>query len=276
MIAAMLLLPAVDAMAKWLAASHSPWFLIWVRYTASCLFVLPVAMRFHGQRIFPDSDLGKHGLRACFLVIAMLLYFLAIARIPLSLAVAAYFVGPIVAVLLATVVLGERLTAAKAASLAFGFIGTLLVLHPLGEIDFGVIFALGSGIFFGAYLVATRTAARSSPAVRTLAFQCVCGAVLLTPQAVFNWSAPDLSALLLFAAMGLVSAVSHFLAISAFRHAEATLLAPLVYVELLSAIGLGMLLFGERPGPTVIVGSAMIVLAGLLLSKVGRSQSVSA
>ena len=64
--------------------------------------------------------------------------------------------------------------------------------------DPGILLALGSGIFFAFYLIATRHAAQDSDPVKTLAFQCVLGTVLLTPQAAVSWSAPASDDLLFF------------------------------------------------------------------------------
>ena len=130
----------------------------------------------------------------------------------------------------------------------------------------GILLALGSGIFFAFYLIATRQAAQVSDPVKTLAFQCVVGALLLTPQAVAAWSTPALSDVLLFAALGALSAVSHLLSIAAFRHADASTLAPLVYLELIGAALVGYFAFGDIPGAMTLAGAALIVAAGFCCS----------
>jgi drug/metabolite transporter (DMT)-like permease len=89
--------------------------------------------------------------------------------------------------------------------------------------------------------------------------------VLLTPQALLSWSAPAWNDLLFFAGLGLFSAVSHILSIIAFRHASASTLAPLVYLELIGAVLVGYLAFREIPDIATVVGAGLIVLAGLFL-----------
>jgi drug/metabolite transporter (DMT)-like permease len=265
MIAAMLSLPIVDGLAKHLSAGYSPLFLGWARYAVACLFVLPVAAILRGPRLFPAERRASHLLRTVFLVTAMTLYFLAIARIPLATAASAYFVGPIIAVALSVVVLKERLTGQKAASLVLGFAGTIVILRPGGSTDPAILLALGSGVCFAFYIIATRHASEASDPIRTLAFQCVVGAVLLSPQAIVSASLPAGSDLIFFAGLGFFSAVSHMLSIAAFRLADASTLAPLIYVELISAALIGYLAFGEIPGSATIVGAAFIVAAGLIL-----------
>jgi drug/metabolite transporter (DMT)-like permease len=183
------------------------------------------------------------------------LHFLAIARIPLATAISAFFVAPIIAMMLAVVFLGEALTALKIASLALGFGGALAILRPAGSIDPSLLLALGAGGCFALYMIATRQASRRSDPLKTLVFQCLLGTILLTPQALWTWSTPSSGELWLFVAMGLVSACGHMLSITAFRYAQASTLAPLVYLELLGSVAIGYLIFGDVPDVYVWLGA---------------------
>jgi drug/metabolite transporter (DMT)-like permease len=261
----MLLIPFVDGIAKHLSETHSPLFISWARYAVAAVIVLPAAVLLRGAAALPRANLGPHILRTGFLVTAMTLYFLAIARIPLATAVSAYFIGPVIATLLGIVVLGEGFSARKLAALFLGFVGALLVLRPERQLDAGILLALGSGVFFALYLVATRRAALQDDPLKTLAFQCLLGAVLLAPQAIWTWSPPAFSEWHLFAALGGLSALSHILSIAAFRYAETSVLAPLVYLELLGTCAVGLVFFSELPELSVWIGAGIIVCAGLLL-----------
>lgn len=265
MVFAMLTIPLVDGLAKYLSIRYSPFFLSWARYAVASLIVLPFAARIHGSHIFPMERRISHLLRTLFLIAAMTVYFLAIARISLATAVSTYFVGPIIAVVLSIVVLKERMTSRKALSLSLGFVGSMVILRPGDSTDPGILLALGAGVFFAFYLIATRQAAQESDPIKTLAFQCVAGTVLLTPQALLSWSPPAWNDLLFFAGLGLFSAVSHILSIVAFRHASASTLAPLVYLELIGAVLVGYVAFREIPDIPTIMGAGFIGLAGLLL-----------
>jgi drug/metabolite transporter (DMT)-like permease len=262
MLAAMLSIPLVDGLAKYLSTGYSPLFLSWARYAIASAAVLPLAMAMHGRRPFPREGGTARVLRTVFLVTAMSLYFLALSRIALATAASAYFVGPILAVLLSVLLLGEALTLRKILSLGLGFAGALIILSPAGSLDPGILLALAAGCAFAFYLVATRQAARESAAIETLAFQCAVGTALLTPQAVATWAVPAASDLPLFAALGLISAISHVLSIAAFRLADASTLAPLVYVELIGATLVGYWMFAELPSASTLAGAALIVAAG--------------
>lgn len=262
---AMLSIPAVDGLAKYLSAAYSPLFLGWARYAVAALIVLPIAALRHGGRVFPAEGRVSHVLRTLFLVVSMTLYFLALARIPLATAISAFFIGPIAAVVLSVFVLKERMTSPKAASLVLGFIGALVILRPGTEINPGILLAFAAGLCFGIYLVVTRLAAQRSDPVSTLAFQCAIGTLLLTPQAIATWAVPQWGDLVFFLALGMISAFSHLLSIAAFRFAEASILAPLVYLELIGAALIGYYAFGEIPDIFTITGAGLIIIAGLIL-----------
>lgn len=106
MIGAMLIIPIVDGLAKYLSAEHSPLFISWARYAASTAFILPIAFARNGLRTFPTDGFVLHTARTFCLVGAMTLYFIAISKVSLVIAASAYFVGPLVAVFLSVLVLG--------------------------------------------------------------------------------------------------------------------------------------------------------------------------
>lgn len=267
MTAAAFAIQIIDGLAKHLSADYSPLFIGWARYGAACLIVLPCAAAIHGRRLFPAERLGSHLTRTVLLAAAMTLYFLALARIPMATAISAYFVAPIIAVVVSVLVLKERMTAMKAASLALGFIGAMVIVQPGTAVEPGILLAIGAGLASAFYMIATRQAATVSDPLKTLTFQCAVGAVLLLPVALPTWRMPATADLPLFLALGVFSLIGHLLAIVAFRLADTSTLAPLVYVELIGAALIGYFAFGDVPGWPTIVGAALIVGAGLLLMR---------
>jgi drug/metabolite transporter (DMT)-like permease len=275
MVVAMLMIPIVDGQAKYLSADYSPLFISWARYLVACVIVLPFAAARYGTRkMFPAEQLAAHSLRTLFLVVSMTLYFVAVAHIPLATATSAYFIGPIVAVVLAVAILKETLTGRKLLSLALGFVGALVILKPGGTFEPSLLLAFGSGLFFALYMIATRRASKESDPVKTLAFQCAVGALLLAPQAIVTWEVPAAGDLIFFIGMGAFSAVAHGLSIAAFRLTDASTLAPLVYIELIGAALIGYLAFNEIPGVPTIIGAALIVAAGLILLQRRNSRAI--
>ncbi|MBL4757963.1 MAG: DMT family transporter [Rhizobiales bacterium] len=268
---AMLIIPLVDGQAKYLSGSYSPFFISWARYAMACLIVIPISLVRHRASFLPKTQRGAHFLRTIFLMAAMTSYFFAISMIPLATAISAYFIGPVITTLLAVFFLGERLTTRKILALLLGFCGALIILRPTGEIEPGILLAMLSGLLFALYMIATRRAARQSDPIKTLAFQCLVGAIILTPQALWAWSAPLWEHWYLFLGMGIFSALSHLLSIAAFRYVEASTLAPLVYVELVATAIVGYWFFNELPDAVTWIGAAVIVAGGLMLIQRAKS-----
>jgi drug/metabolite transporter (DMT)-like permease len=273
-----LMFPLVDGLAKQLSGTHSPLYVSWLRYAAACAFVLPLAAFRHGWAIFPTQQIGAHVLRTVFLVGAMTCYFVALSRIPMATAISAFFIGPIIAMVLAVMLLGERLTARKVASLVLGVAGALIIVRPGSDLQFDpwLLMALASGCLFAFYMIATRQTSRQSDPVQILAFQTMLGVALLTPQAVWTWSTPAASELWMLAALGVFSVIGHIMAITAFRYADASTLAPLVYLELIGSVLIGYFAFGEVPSAHVWIGAAAIILAGINLLRSERLQPADA
>jgi drug/metabolite transporter (DMT)-like permease len=273
MATAMLIIPSSDAIAKYLSGAHSPAFLSWVRYVAALGFILPVVLLQRGRAPEPahaPASRGRYWLaqivRTAFLVAAMTLYFVAIARIPLADALGAYFIAPIVATLLAAIVLRERLDRRKLLAVLLGFVGAILVVRPGTETSADTLIALASGFCMACYLVLTRATAQDRPPAATLTIQLSLGILMLMPLALLQWTTPTREGLMLILLMGLVSTLSNLMTISAFRLAPVVTLSPLVYLELIGATALGFVLFGDLPSPATWAGIAVIVAAGLIVA----------
>ena len=264
---AMLSIPLVDGLAKYLSADYSPLFISWARYVVACVIIVPIVLFTRGPKIFPSQRLGAHTLRTVFLVTSMTLYFMSIAVIPLATAVSAYFVAPIIAVVLSLMFLKEQLNVRKLISLALGFGGAMVILRPTSDVELGILLAFGAGAFFAFYMIATRQASQQSDPLKTLAFQCVMGAILLAPQGLWAWTTPAFDDVIFFLGLGAISTISHLLSIKAFGYTDASTLAPLVYLELVAAVAIGYIFFKEVPGLATIVGASFIVIGGLVLIK---------
>jgi drug/metabolite transporter (DMT)-like permease len=273
MIMAMLIIPVVDGIAKYLSSEFSPLFISWARYAVASVFVLPFTFMKRGADVFPKERLSIHFLRTIFLVSAMALYFFSISLIPLATAISAYFVGPIVAAVLGILFLREKLNAIKLLSLIFGFMGSMVILRPNSVLGPGIIMAFGSGFLFALYMITSRMTSVESDPIKTLALQCVIGSFLLLPLAIIFWKIPAIEYLHLYIGLGLFSALGHIMTIYAFRFTDASTLAPLVYVELVATIFIGYIVFSEIPNVSTAIGAACIILSGLLLFRTKGERS---
>jgi len=275
MAAASLLVPVVDGISKHLTGDHSPFLVAWARYASSAgvVLLLVCARPFDPRQL--RIGLASNLLRTVFIVAAMTYFLFAIVEIPIATGLGGFFLGPLVATVLAVAILRERMTGSRLVACGLGLVGALAIIRPGLEVETGSLLAVASGVFFGGYLIATRAAALSASPLATLAFQVGVGVVLLTPFAVASWSWFSPRDLAFVVAMGLISTLCHFLVIAAFRHADASILSPLAYLELVSALLIGHFVFSEVPQWSDAIGIAAIAMSGLLVSLAVRRREAS-
>ncbi|WP_096174964.1 DMT family transporter [Cohaesibacter sp. ES.047] len=139
---ASLTVPIVDGIAKLLAETYSPLLIAWARYAVATLIVLPVAFSKMGRSLFPRTALLLQVLRTICLVVAMTLFFFSLQSTPLVTAIAAYFIGPIVGMILSIFFLNEEPSLVKITCTLLSIAGMLIILNPLEDASLGVGLAL--------------------------------------------------------------------------------------------------------------------------------------
>lgn len=263
---AMFIIPIRDGFAKHLTTDLPVFAIAWGTYLSAAIIAVPVALFFHGRSAILPAGLPSQTARTLLLVASMTVFFFSIRTVPLANAIAAYFVAPFVAAALAPFVLKERLTWTIAAAVTCGFVGVLLVLRPEGQFDANILWSVAAGLLFALYMLATRLAARQAPPLAALSYQSLLGAIVLTPLALGAGLEGAASFLGLFALIGIFQSASHGLSIAAFRFAPAGVLAPLVYLEIVAAVIVGLIAFGDWPEPQTWIGIAVIMAAGALVA----------
>ncbi len=266
MAAAMFVIPIRDGIAKYMTDALPVFTIAWATYVAAALVAVPIAVKLHGRAAFLPPGIRSQTARTLLLVCSMTVFFLSIRTVPLANATAAFFVAPFVAAALAPFVLAERLTVAVGLAVIGGFIGVIVVLQPEANFDANTLWAVLAGILFAFYMLATRMAARQAPPMAALAYQAMLGAVVLTPLALWAGFGNITDFIWLFAIVGVVQSLSHCLSISAFRFAPAAMLAPFVYLEIVAAVIVGLVAFGDWPETTTWIGIAMILTAGAIVA----------
>ncbi|MCV6595433.1 MAG: DMT family transporter [Silicimonas sp.] len=203
-------------------------------------------------------------LRAGFIAAGICFILMAHRTDPMANVFGAFSIGPVVAYGLAILFLGERPTRDRGLLLALGFVGVMLVVKPGFGLTQGMVFALAAGGCHGAYLAMTRALAGTCRPRFLLLSQLVVGAVLLTPPGLsveFPALNGALVALILLGAFG--SALGTYLLVVASRRAEASLISPLIYSQLISATVLGIVVFGDWPDGLTLAGLVLIVISGI-------------
>ena len=277
LILAMLLTPAVDGVAKMLSADYSPMMIAFVRYLSAGLIAIVVA-RASGRRIeVPRDDRLGQVARTVLIMGAMTALITALGMVPMAKAVGGFLIAPIVSGLLGILVWREAPTLPRIAGSALSCFGAAILMRPEAGIELGSVFALVGGALLGTYLAATRGARSQTDALSTLAFQSLLGSGMLAPFA-FAHGLPALTpALLVSAAMlGGISAACHFLTVAAYQRVDAAQLAPFLYFNLITAMVVGFVWFGETVSGVAMLGLVAIALGGLTtLVEPGRLRALA-
>jgi drug/metabolite transporter (DMT)-like permease len=235
-----------------------------------------VALR-HGSGGFvmpmPLVQLG----RGAAVAVATLCFFLGVMAMPLADATAIQFTSPILTALLAPWVLGERTRPATWAATLLAFLGVLIVLRPnLMEIGPAALFPIGAAFGMSWLMMLNRKSAGAAP-VMVMQFLVAAVAAPALVAAAFAFQAAGLEigrpgwdvALKCLAVAGLATA-GHSLIFAAVERASASTVAPMTYVQLIVAAGLGWLWFGDRPDWATFGGAALIIGGGVLLWRAQR------
>lgn len=272
------LLPTMDAAAKVMGETISPGLVVLARFAFQSLFLLPLVWA--TLRMPRGSELRLHVLRALSLCGATLCFFTAIQVMPIADALAIFFIMPLLVTLMAPWLLGETVGWRRLAAVVVGLSGAVIIIQP-GQELFGVraFLPLGTSVGFAFYLMFTRKLARSGegggiPALTMQFYSGVFGTLIISAVIIlmqpfesmlFTLHWPELWQWRQLVLVGLLAVIGHVVLTSAFKYADASVLAPFQYVELISAALLGWWLFGDIPAATTWIGSAILVASGLYI-----------
>lgn len=267
MVVAMLALPIMDAAAKYMSARIPTLQLVWARFFFHTWLLIPIALWHHPVReLFPHRA-GLQTVRALMILCATALFFKAVALLPLADTLAVFFIYPFIITAFAPWVLGDRVGVWRWTATIIGFIGALVIIQPgFATLTHGVLFAIGAGFSYSFYALSTRKLAGIDPPLVTLFFTGLIGLVVTSVLLPFAWVAPQTGDWMLMAVMGLVSAAGHYCVILASESAPTPLLAPLAYVEIISATLLGYFIFADLPDRMTWIGIAIIVASGIVIA----------
>lgn len=274
---ALLLFACMDTTTKYLAAQYDVQLVVAVRYIVHCLLMVAILAPHQGKRLIQTQRTGLVLVRAASLAIASLFVGLALQRMPVAETTAIIFLAPMVVVLLARLFLDERIGALGWVAAVIGFAGVMLIARPGSGLDTtGIVYALCAVAGVVAYQLLSRVLASTERTVTLLFYTALIGAIgygLFLPW-FWEGKTPTLLQLMLFLSMGLTGGLGHFLYTAAYRHAQASLLAPMNYLQLLWAGLLGWIVFGHVPDHLSILGMCVVAASGVMIALKSRKRRI--
>lgn len=268
MVGAMASLPFIDMFAKILVGQGLAIVLIvCARVGFGALMTAPLAWRAVGPQMWRRSNPWFHLLRAALFNTATFCFFWALKYLPLADALAIFFVQPLVLTALSGWFFGEKVGLHRWAAVMVGFVGVLIIVRPgLIAFNWGTVFAFGSGCALAFYLALSRKIAGEMPAIVTTFQTSALCALILIGILPFVWISPTAMQWGMLAAMGVFGTLGQFLMLRSYDFAEASLLAPFAYTEIIMATALGWLVFGDFPDAYTIAGVAILVASALYIA----------
>ncbi|MCF8512404.1 MAG: DMT family transporter [Rhodobacteraceae bacterium] len=278
MLGAMAVLPGIDVIAKILGREGLPVLqIVWARLAIGALMTLPFAWRIAGPRGLWPARPWYHLARAAFLVSATFCFFLSLEWLPIADPVAIFFVQPLIVTVLSALILREAVGPRRWAAVALGFVGTLIIIRPgFADVNTGSWLAFAAGAFLACYFVMTRAISGRAHAMVTTFQTSLLGGLILSAGiwAVWVWPSPIQWGL--FTALAFIATFGHLMIVRAYDHAEASLLAPLAYTEIITSVALGWVFFGDFPDGYTFVGVAILISCATYISMRERSAGRSA
>lgn len=260
------LFAAQDALVKWLVASYAVPQILFTR----SIVIIALAFLIGGPKSMRSlaASPNKAALfaRAGLILAAWLTYYTAARSLGLAELTTLYFAAPIIIVVLAVVILKEKVGPARWAAVLAGFAGVAIAAGPasLGSMT-SVVLVLIAATCWAFSMILVRLISRSEKTTNQMLISnaIFAGACLFALP--FIWRTPDLEGIGLMLALGFAGGLGQYFLFESFNHAPASAIAPIEYTALVWAFLFGYLVWGDVPQREVFIGASMIVGSCLAL-----------
>jgi drug/metabolite transporter (DMT)-like permease len=265
-----------DVTAKYLSATLPSIEIAWIRFLVFALIMTPAMVpgtRFYALRTARPRFQFMRGLA---LLGSSLFFISGLRYLPIAEASATGFVSPLFVTALSIFFLSESVGVRRWLATAGGLLGVLIILRPgTNAFHVAAFFPLVSALCWAITLIMTRMMSGREHAVTTMTYSSIAGLCVLSALVPFAWVAPSWHDILFGILIGVASTAGQWIVVLAFRYADASVLAPFSYSQLVWVSILGFLIFSEVPDVWTVVGAAFIVASGLYTAhreRVRRSQ----
>ncbi len=265
--------PNIDALAKLLSREIPALEVALFRFMIQTLLLAPIVIYKLGFReLWPDKSI-IHFIRGALIGLCSLTFFAALKVMPIADAVAIFFVEPLILTLISAFFLNEKIGWRRTTAVCVGFFGALIVIQPSFDLlGFSSLLPLAAAFLFASYLALTKIVSKDNDPIAIQFYAGFSAIIILGLANIIGFASsmpalqpvwPSLNAYILLFLLGLVATIAHLFLVMAFKRAQASLLAPLQYFEILGATFLGLLIFNEFPSLMTWVGIIIIVSSGL-------------
>ena len=258
-------LAGMDVTAKYLALELPVLLVLWGRYFFHTVITFAVyAGKRRSLSFLRARRPGFQFVRAASLFGATSFMYVAITRMPLGDAAAIQFTAPVIVTLISALFLGEAVGPRRMFAVVVAFAGVLLVARPGSDVlGWAALLPLATAVLLAIYMVMTRMIRETDNPDSTTFYTTAVGALVLTAVVPFYWQALTPFEWMLMVTMGSAGAIGHFLLVKAFHAAEASMLAPFTYSQVVAAIAWGFVVFADVPSLWTAAGATLIIGSGI-------------
>ncbi|OGR28717.1 MAG: hypothetical protein A2277_10510 [Desulfobacterales bacterium RIFOXYA12_FULL_46_15] len=283
-----------DVIIKYISGSYPVHEIVFFRSLFAILPIFFIVRMEGGIHLLRMHNTSYHIIRGLLMFFSYTAYYLAIAAIPLSLAVTLFFCCPLFITVLSVVFLNEKMDKKGWVALCSGFIGVLVIMGPdlaagwsdFSLIHYGPFLSVLSGCFYATNAVCTRKfgihESGSSLVFYPILTYLLFGGLLWMVMGdgrfateenknmdflLRSWTVPGTKDLLLLLVLGFVAAAGTYCLSLAYKISDASVVAPFEYFAIPISVVWGYLFWKEMPGPIQIIGIFMIIAAGIYVMK---------
>jgi drug/metabolite transporter (DMT)-like permease len=253
-----------DATSKYLSTTLPSIEIAWIRFLVFVLIMVPAMVP--GSPLFALRTQRPvlQVMRGMALLGSSLLFISGLRFLPIAEASATSFVSPLFVTALSIFFLAEKVGLRRWFATAVGLMGVMIVLRPgTGAFHAAAFFPVVSAFAWACTLIMTRMMSGQERVMVTMTYASIVGFVVLCALVPFVWVTPSWHDILFGVLVGVASTAGQWIVVLAFRYADASVLAPFSYIQLLWVTLLGFVVFGEVPDVWTVVGAAVIVASGL-------------
>jgi drug/metabolite transporter (DMT)-like permease len=252
---------------RYASRQQHPFEIAFFRCFFGALAALPLIAQ-HGWPILRTDKIGFYIARCVIGMLGMMAGFWAIVHLPLAQAIALSYSSPLFVTIGAVLFLGEIVRLRRWSAVAAGFIGVLVIVRPgTDSMTAGAMIAVMAAALSGMTTVSIKFLSRSEPPDRIVLLTTLLWVPLSLPGALTVWKWPEVATWPWLVLSGILGTGGHYFWTRALRLADASLLAPFNYVQLLVVTLLAWCLFGESVDRYTATGAAIIIGATLYIAR---------
>ena len=259
---------SIDTSAKWLIlAGLAPLQVVFIRYAGHFVLALAVSVPRNGFADFRSNAPARQLIRSVFLFSGTVFNFLALQYLPLTFTTTIFFASPVIVTLAAIPILGEKVGLRRLAAVCVGFVGVVIAMQPWGASFHPAMFlSLCALLCASGYFVMTRMLAGVESNATSQLWSSAMGTLALAPFGLTTWvvpqSATDIFVMVMIGSFGFIA---HVLMTYASRFADASDLAPVVYIQIVFAALASIIFFATYPTYWTLLGGLIIVASGIYI-----------